>query len=633
MTNNYFLIGTAGHVDHGKSCLIRALTGQETDRLPEEKERGISIELGFAYLTLPDGKRIGIVDVPGHEKFIRQMLAGASGMDIVLMVVAADEGVMPQTLEHLAILELLNIKKGIVVLNKIDLVDRDWLALVEQDIKEKFKDSFLANAPICRVSSVTGDGINNLLLTIVKLLTQTETRAIDHPARMPIDRVFTVQGFGTVVTGTLNSGTIRKGQQIAIEPGQKLAKVRNIQVHGEQVTEVYAGQRAALNLSNIASTDIARGSWLVVPGFYKVGQIIDVELANLNSETRAIVHRQRIHFHIGTTEVLGRIHLLDREKLLPGERGFAQVLLEDPVLAAPGDRFVIRFYSPVTTIGGGIVIDIAERKKKRFRAEITENLKIKANASSRDLVIMHLNNPVTIAELAKKIALPEKTVSEEIKSLQDEGAIYSIKMDDLYLYWSKRVAEEWGARAAAEIEKFKEKYPLQRGIGREELKRLLAMDVSLKTWQAILGWGEKNNYFRVMGNSLEPKNEPQLSENIRKQLEQLTVMWLESGLNPPNHKEIAVKCALSPSAMQEYVDYLTAKNVLVKIGDYYFAAQAIIKAQQDLKDLLQAKQRVTASEVRDYWQTSRKYAILLLEYFDSIRFTKRDGETRSLYPS
>jgi len=637
MKDNYYLIGTAGHVDHGKSCLIRALTGQETDRLPQEKERGISIELGFTYLTLPGGKKIGIVDVPGHEKFVRQMLAGASGMDIVLMIVAADEGVMPQTLEHLAILELLNIKKGIVVINKTDLVDREWLALVEQDIREKFKGSFLENAPYCRVSSLTGDGLDNLLQTIIKLLDQAETRPIDYPARMPIDRVFTIQGFGTVVTGTLASGIFVKGQQAVVEPGHKPVKVRNIQVHGETVSEVCAGQRAAINLSNIESADVVRGSWLVVPGFFKVGQIVDVELTNLKSETRAIVQRQRIHFHIGTTEVLGRVHLLDREELLPGQRAFAQILLEEPVLAAPGDRFVIRFYSPVTTIGGGVVIEIVDRKKKRYRQEIMENLKIKAEASSEDLLLMHLNNPVSLAELSSITMLPEKTVREEISKLLSKGVIYSIKIDEIKmdescLYWSKTAAEEWGAKAAAEIARYKQAHPLRRGIGRELLKRRLPLDVSLRAWQAVLKWGAENGYFRVIGNNVEPEHELKLPDDLRGQIVKLTNIWLEAGLNPPNLKEIAEQCALSPSEIQEYVDYLVEKKVLVKIGDYYFAAETIAKAQQDLKDLLLEKGRVTAAEARDYWKTSRRYAILILEYFDSIRFTKREGEARTLYP-
>ncbi len=417
MKDRFLLIGTAGHVDHGKTQLIQSLTGISTDRLKEEKERGISIELGYAYLTLPDGRKAGIVDVPGHEKFVRQMLAGASGMDVVLLVIAADEGIMPQTKEHLDILTLLKVNKGIVVLTKIDLVDQEWLAMIEQDVRDKLKDTIFAHSPLCKVSAITGEGKQDLLHTLNEVLEQAESRRIDRPARMPVDRVFTIQGFGTVVTGSLSTGLFKKGQDVSIEPGGQKVKIRNIQIHGEQVEQAFAGQRAAINLSGIATSDIPRGVNLIQPQTYKCGQIIDVELLNLPGIKKLIKQRQRVRFHIGTSEVLGRIHLLDQEELAPGETGFAQIVLEEPVLAARGDKFVIRFYSPIITIGGGTVLGVVPHKKKRFKETVLQELRLKAEGSIREMLIGSLQSPLTVAEIVKSTWMGQEEVEQQL--LQD----------------------------------------------------------------------------------------------------------------------------------------------------------------------------------------------------------------------
>ncbi|MCM1565988.1 MAG: selenocysteine-specific translation elongation factor [Dehalobacter sp. 4CP] len=624
----YLIIGTAGHVDHGKTNLIQALTGISTDRLKEEKERGISIELGFAYLTLPDGRKAGIIDVPGHEKFVRQMLAGASGMDIVLLIIAADEGVMPQTQEHLDILNMLNVEKGIVVLSKIDLVDQEWLSMIEQDTREKLQDSFLRDAPYCKVSSVTGQGIPELLQTIMTVLQTTEGRRLDLPSRMPIDRVFTIRGFGTVVTGTLNTGTIQKGQEACLEPGGQTVKIRNIQVHGEQASEAYAGQRVAINIAGLAVSDIPKGASLVDPGYYNAGQILDVELFNLASEQRTIKQRQRIHFHLGTAETLGRVHLLAQEELAPGEKGFAQIILEEPVVAAKGDRFVIRYYSPVATIGGGVVLSLANAKQKRFREKVITEFRSKAEGGLTDQIKKELTIPLSSDEVRKKSALGQDEVQLALDRLKDDQTVVILAEDGLSLFWLKSTAEEWALKANAEVMKYQKTYPLRGGIGREELKRILKTAVSHKRWQLILEWGADHQYFRLSSSLVQAVSEIGLPEDIRQKLDALRKIWEKAGLNPPGQETAVVECGVPAAKFLEYAEYLKTNNVWKQVGEFYIAASAIEKAKIILEKHLQENGQITVSEARDCWQTSRKFAVPLLEYFDSIHVTERNGDIR-----
>lgn len=626
--DRFLIIGTAGHVDHGKTQLIQALTGISTDRLKEEKERGISIELGFAHLTLPDGRKAGIIDVPGHEKFVKQMLAGASGMDIVLMIIAADEGVMPQTLEHLAILNILKIQKGIVVLTKIDLVDEEWLAMIAQDTKEKLNDSFLRDAPYCQVSSITGEGIPQLLETIKKMLENTEGKRVDLPARMPIDRSFTIRGFGTVVTGTLISGIFQKGQEVCIEPGGLNTKIRNIQVHGEQVENAFAGQRAALNISNLAVDDIQSGANLVIPGYFNVGQILDVALYNLPSEKRAIKHRQRIHVHLGTSETLGRVHLLDQEELAPGDKGYAQIILEEPILAVKGDHFVIRFYSPVTTIGGGTVLGLGTVKQKRFREKVLNEFRIKAEGSMVELIKKELHFPLSHDEIRKKTVLGPEEINEALTLMRNDRAVIVLSDEGQEYFWFEDSAKEWGKKASAEVDKYQRHNPLRGGIGREELKKILKVDLPLRKWQLLLEWGYANKHFKLSSSLIEPIEEVPLPDAIRKQLDMLQKTWEEAGLNPPAPDSVIGGYGIQAIKFPEYAGYLIAKKIWLSVSGYYFSATAVDKARTLLEDHLRLKGQITVSEARDCWQTSRKYAVPLLEYFDSINVTKRNGDIR-----
>ena len=383
----HIIIGTAGHIDHGKTTLIKALTGRNTDRWEEEQRRGITIDLGFTWFDLPGGDRAGIIDVPGHERFINNMVAGVVGMDMVLLVVAADEGIMPQTREHMDILSLLGIEKSIIVLNKCDLVDEEWTELVEEEIREELAGSFLEKAPIVRVSAATGAGLKELVDIIEKIaeeeVVEKDTATIP---RLPIDRAFSLSGFGTIITGTLLSGTITKEDVLEMYPIGKTSKIRSIQVHGQDVDKCYAGQRVAINLSNIKKREIGRGCVLAPPGSMKNTDLLDVKMNILDSSMRVLTNHTRLHLFTGTSEILCRAVLLDKEEIGPGESGYVQLRLEEEIALRRGDKFVVRFYSPMETIGGGVVLEPNPSIHRRFQEPVIEDLKRKESGSTADFI-------------------------------------------------------------------------------------------------------------------------------------------------------------------------------------------------------------------------------------------------------
>lgn len=387
---NYVIVGTAGHVDHGKTCLIKALTGVDTDRLKEEKKRGITIELGFAGMTAPDGTDIGIIDVPGHEKFIKNMLAGIGGIDLVLLVVAADEGIMPQTAEHFDILKLLNIKKGIIVMTKADLVEEEWLDMVTSDLLDLVKGSFLEDAEIVPVSAHTGQNIEVLRNKIFDAVS-TSSKRNNNPAlfRLPIDRVFTIDGFGTVVTGTLLEGMVKVGQDITIYPSGMTAKIRNLQVHDQKVETAYAGQRTAINLAGIKKEELDRGQVLAAPNSLKPTKMVDVNLKVLSDTKREIINGSRLHLYCGSNEVLCKVVLLDRDKLLAGESCYAQLRTEEDIVVKKGDLFVVRYYSPLETVGGGTILDANALKHKRYDEKVLAALSIKETGDEADVCFVN----------------------------------------------------------------------------------------------------------------------------------------------------------------------------------------------------------------------------------------------------
>lgn len=435
------IIGTAGHIDHGKTTLIKALTGRETDRWEEEKRRGITIDLGFTYFDLPDGSKAGIIDVPGHEKFIKNMLAGVVGMDMVLLVIAADEGIMPQTTEHLNILNLLGVENGIVVMTKCDMADEEWISLVKEDIKESLKSTFLECAKIVEVSSKTGQGIDKLIQEITNLAQQgVRERELNTIPRLPIDRAFSITGFGTVITGTLISGILKKGDEVEIYPVNKLCKVRNIQVHSSDSEKAYAGQRTAINLSNIKKTDIYRGCVIAPVNSMRNTMMLDVKLNMLKSTKRTIINRSRLHLYTGTSEILCRVVLLDRDELTPGESCYAQLRLEEEIAVRRGDKFIVRFYSPLETVGGGEIIEPVPMKKKRFDEDLIEELRIKEKGTGADVIekiIKEANDHVSVSQLAKTTALSEIEIKDNIEILEQEEKITLFKVkNDIYV-WHK----------------------------------------------------------------------------------------------------------------------------------------------------------------------------------------------------
>lgn len=631
MDERHYLIGTAGHVDHGKTELIRALSGMETDRLKEEKQRGISIELGFAHMMLPSGRQIGIVDVPGHERFVRQMLAGASGMDVVLLVIAADEGIMPQTQEHLDILTLLGIPRGIVVINKADLVDEEWLDLMEEEIREELKETAFNEAPICRVSALTSVGIPKLRQTIDGLLAEVESKKTTGPIRMPIDRVFSIQGFGTVVTGTLHSGTVKLGTELAIEPGHILAKVRSLQVYKNKVSIAEAGQRVAVNLAGIDVADVERGSVLVLPNVFKVGKILDLKVLNLPSADKPLTQRQRVRFHLGTTEILGRIHLLEHKELAPGQEGFAQILLEAPVVAASGDRFVLRFYSPTHTIAGGKVLGVAEFKQKRFKENVIAQMTLKDQGDPLDLLEREIAEPRTGSELVSRLHITSSDLEVSLKALEGSDRLEVWVEDETTLYWGTATAKSWRSKLISIIKVYETTNPLRGGISREELKTRLGISWKNRRWQTILEQGSVRGYYRISGSKVQTMEGAEIPTVILKRLEALRTKWQLVGLSPPDLTATAETCGISKSEAPEYAQYLCEIGEWVHIDQFYFRQKDLEPAKESMIRFLKEHNEIGVSEAREMWKTSRKYTVPMLEFFDNQKITKRNGDKRILY--
>lgn len=630
------IIGTAGHIDHGKTTLIKALTGRDTDRWEEEKRRGITIDLGFTYFDLPDGNQAGIIDVPGHEKFIKNMLAGVIGMDLVLLVIAADEGIMPQTTEHLNILNLLGVKKGIVVLTKYDLIDAEWLELVKEDIKEALKDTFLENAPMVEVSSKTGYGIDNLVNVICKTTeTEVEQRDLSTIPRLPIDRVFSITGFGTVITGTLISGTLKKGDEVEIYPVNKISKVRNIQVHSHDAEKAYAGQRTAINLSNVKKTDLYRGCVIAPVNAMKNTMMLDVKLNLLKSSRRIVENRSRLHLYTGTSEVLCRVVLLDCDELSPGESCYAQLRLEQEIAVRRGDKFIIRFYSPMETIGGGEIIEPVPLKKKRFDDKLIEELKVKEKGSGTDVIekIIRENskNVPSISELAKLTALREDEIKNSIEILEDEEKITTFRLkNDIYL-WHKSFEREIEEGIEKYLFDFHEKNKYQKGAKKSEVKSKFLPVIKQNVFDlAIMSFVQKGmlkmdgeyvslSYFSIQHDEAYEKT----ALAAKKILEEAKFEFLKQD-------ELIQRLNLHKS--EEIISLLIDEKKLVKIGELGITKIEIYdEAKNMLVNFITKNQKITAAEYRDLLNSNRKVAIGLLEHFDIIKVTRRVGNDRVLF--
>ena len=466
------IIGTAGHVDHGKTALIKALTGIETDRIKEEKKRGITIELGFAYLDLPDGEKAGIIDVPGHEKFVKNMLAGAGGIDLALLVIAADEGFMPQTREHLGILSLLNIPEGIIVITKKDMVDEDWLEVVCDDIRNEVKGTFLENAQMIPVSSYTGEGIEELKQAIFQLIDQkTQIKNLDVPFRIPIDRIFSVEGFGTVITGTLIEGKMKVGDLVTIYPSRIESRIRNLQVHSHDVEEAYAGQRVAVNLAGLKKSNLNKGDVVAVPDSMHTTMMIDIKLTILKDCEREILNATRLHLYHGARDVLCKVVLLDRDSISAGESCYAQLRLEEEIAVKTGDRFVLRFYSPLETIGGGVILDSNPFKHKRNDPQVLESLNIKENGSDKEKISAALKDYSsrfeTLSFLQVQTAIPKEQFDQQIQKLIKDKTAFRIN-DNVVIH--SDYLSHLKDTAVKMLTAYHEENPLRDGMKRDEFR-------------------------------------------------------------------------------------------------------------------------------------------------------------------
>lgn len=625
------IVGTAGHIDHGKTTLIKALTGRNTDRWEEEQRRGITIDLGFTYFDLKNGDRVGIIDVPGHEKFINNMVAGVVGMDLVLLVVAADEGIMPQTREHMDILGLLGIKKSILVINKCDLVDEEWLELVEEEIQEELEGTFLEGAPVVKVSAATGQGLDELTDTIQQLMSdEVVAKDIQTIPRLPIDRAFTLSGFGTIITGTLISGTITREDVLEMYPIGKECKIRNIQVHGQNQDKCYAGQRVAINLSNVKKKEIRRGCVLAPKNSMKNTDLLDVKLKVLEDSMRILTNHERLHLYTGTSEILCRAVLLDKEQIGPGEEGLVQLRLEEEIAVKRGDRFVVRFYSPMETIGGGIVLEPNPVRKKRFDAQAIEELKKKESGSLGDVMELqikeHGDTMITLAELAKVMAHSVDELKEYLEELEESGTIFVFPMKkDTYL-WHRD--SEFAVRQKIEetLQKYHSEHPYRYGMKKAEIHNTFLKKIKPNIFDAYIErmtgenvYGRREEYLSLPGYEV-PKDAMYL------QTEKLIEDTFEkAGYDFVRFSEIDFG-KIPRQTAEDVVLMMIDEGKILRINEEMFTMKHLMdEAKEKIQNHLKEENLITIAQVRDMFSTSRKSAKPILEYMDSIKVTKKTG--------
>jgi selenocysteine-specific elongation factor len=633
-TSQHFIIGTAGHVDHGKTSLIRALTGAETDRLREEQERGMSIDLGFADFTLPSGRHAGVIDVPGHERFLKNMLAGAGGIDLVLLVIAADEGVMPQTREHLDILHILQTRKGVVALTKADMVEEEWLELVEDDIRAALKGSFLQGAPIMPVSSLTGQGIPELKALLDRMADEVPTRTIVGPWKLPIDRVFTIGGFGSVVTGTLVAGVARVGDRVEVLPGKRETRVRGLQVHGAGVPYAEAGTRVAMNLAGVEKEEVERGDVAAPPGVYAPTTALDARLEVLESCPREVRHRTRVRVYLGTAEVLARLNLLDSEGLEPGSSGLVQLRLETPTIAAKGDRYVLRFYSPMETIGGGAIIDPAPARHRRFDEGVLANLAVKEMGTPEELVAEAVQRsgltPVAPPALALQLGMPPDEVRSLVSGLKERGELVPLDGETVIHRHRLDAGEH---QVTGVLANHHAAQPMRTGMSREELRSRLSRQMDAKAFNLVLGRLEADG--RVIlerGRSRLATHEPQFTPEQGRIAEALERGLLADPFNAPAFEEMRAAAGLPAKPAQEVWEALVDNGVAVRISaDVFLHRKAVEQAVERVRAYLKEHGQMTAAQFRDMVGTSRKYAVPLMEYLDAQRVTRRIGDARELF--
>lgn len=628
------IVGTAGHVDHGKTCLIKALSGIDTDRLKEEKKRGITIELGFANLIDTDGVHIGIIDVPGHEKFVKNMLAGIGGIDLVLLVIALDEGVMPQTVEHFEILKMLQIRQGIVVLTKSDTVDSDWADMVEEDVRELIKGSFLEQAEMIRVSSYTGENIDVLRQKIVTMAKQAGKRREEKELfRLPIDRVFTMEGFGTVVTGTLIEGMCEAGEEVMVYPQERLLKIRGVQSHGQKEEKACAGQRTAINLAGIKKEELSRGEVLAYPGSLVNSTMVDATLRLFDSTQRKLKNGDRVHLSYGSAQAIGKVILLDCDVVEAGQEALVQLRFDDPICVKRNDKFIIRFYSPVETFGGGTVLNPAADKHKRGQEDVIESLKLKKTGTDMEILEQMVNEESRRFPEAEDLAAwMDLTVSEAeqmLDTLRNKKKILHLN-DGSFVgkaYWEK-VSE----LANQVLAHFHRENPIVEGMDREELKSRLAERMHLKSGkkaEALIAELEKRKVITIQGSVVSVAGfTVSYSDEASQMMTDMENIYKKAGIEVPSTDEL-VGAYKDRKQARQVLSELTKKGILVKAGTgVLMHKEHWDRALNILREHLAANPQITLGEFRDLLGTSRKYAVMLLETYDQMKITKKTGDVR-----
>lgn len=628
-TEQHYTLGIAGHIDHGKTTLTKALTGKETDRLKEEQERNISIEVGFASFPISNDKQVGVVDVPGHERFIRQMVAGVAGIDLVLLVVAADEGVMPQTKEHLDILNLLGLKKGLIVLTKADTVEEEMLELVRDQVQEETEQTFLEGSPILEVDSLSGRGIDALKEEIEKILVDIPSKTIEGIARLPIDRVFSKKGFGTIVTGTLYQGKLKVGDELEVLPSEKKVKIRSLQVHGKNQEAAYAGQRVAANLTGIDTSELHRGDVLATPNAIQSSHRLDIEWHMLADLQFNIKQRSDVRLHIGTSEVLGRIIFFDRNECRPGETCFAQLELVEPVTALFADRFVLRRPTPMTTIGGGMVID-PYAEKHRFGQQTIRQLEAKKEGDlpARAAHIVEEQGVQTLAELTRQLGISREDWEREMAGKKEHGLkIIEDQTTQITLVTTERSWQTTWQHIRRELEDFHQQYPLREGLDRKKVQAEYFPSLHSTQWNALLKLAEREGLIKVKNESVSaPRFEAVLRQGDRKIWDEVKRKMDSFGIEVPPWE------ALIPSSVDDMLSrdlqhWLVRHDEIVPLGEGRFISKDVYEhAVQRLKE--NTSDTFTIQDVRKVFDASRKYLIPFLESLDDRGHTVRQDQVR-----
>ena len=627
----HLILGTAGHIDHGKTSLVKALTGIDTDRLKEEKARGITIELGFARLLLPGGIDFGVVDVPGHERFVRTMVAGAGGMDLVMLIIAADEGVMPQTCEHLDILRLLGVKTGLVALTKRDMVDSDWLDLVTEEVREFVAGSFLENAPVVPVSSRSGEGLERLREELARLAGEAAEKRREGHFRLPVDRVFTVAGFGTVVTGSLTSGTISAGDDIELLPSGRPGRVRGIQAHGAATERGEAGERLAVNLHGIDLDQVSRGDTVVPRGVFRPVMAVDVRLDHLPSAPMDLKHRTIVRLHTAATEVSARVILLDRDSIPPGESACAQLRLSRPVLLLSGDSYILRQSAPALTIGGGRVLDPLPPRRRRRSIEALELLDALGRGDHLHtitlLIAQGLLSGITHDDLLIRSGVSRKTAEAAISSLLAAGeAVQLVREPRIYL--SREAVTTLKHALMGELKAFRAANPVREGISREELKSRLPKRSDARFFTPLLAALERDGLVVADREIVRPAG--QLGGETDAALaDRITAVLAERGIEPPTVKELAEHLCSEEKTLRDHLARLVRGGTITRISsDLFYAGEPLALLREKLLEQLESTGEITPAEFRDRTGLSRKFLIPLLEYFDREKLTIRVGDRR-----